>query len=178
MTTRDIFQHRHRRKARVFPASGGQQIRKWLKFSDCRHDVNPVPNLRSSDQGQELVGRQIERMQGEPRDHIGLQGEKAVGTVGSPLDFHPVPVLRNLSLDEILQFAQRPDRTAKRFKRHSVGLPAFEHGRLGIMENVDVTRSPGRSKLVIQRQTAGDITLRIGDSVLCQQTKKLSLERG
>ena len=97
---RGVFEDCARAEAGVLPTRGPRQKSKWLEAPIALDDVNPIPHLQATDEGQELVGCEIERVQDQTKLGVLDERKKTVRAVADPLNEHGLTRASDLALDE------------------------------------------------------------------------------
>ena len=72
-------------ETRILPAGRPRQVAQWLQPLVARDDIDPIARLQATDQREDLVGRQIERMQREAELRMLDERKEAKGVFASLL---------------------------------------------------------------------------------------------
>jgi len=121
--------------------------------------VDPVANLSPSDQGEHLVGRQVEGMQGQAEVGMLDEREESVGAVVGPLDERAPLAVAHDRLHERGALPDDLDRQPGLLQRRAIASPRRRERSEGVMEQVDVARPTGPGQHGVQGSAARDVAL-------------------
>src|SRR6266571_4694418 len=162
---RRVLQYRRGVEARVLAAGGPRQEPQWLDAVVALDDVNPVPNLQAADEGENLVGCQVEGMQGQAQLVVAQEREETICAVPRPLHPDRILVTHHLRFDERWALPHRPHAEAVLLEQAPVGNPARLQRLLGVVEEIDVAGYPGSRHQLVEGHASGDIALAGVDAV-------------
>lgn len=161
-----VLEDRFRAEAGVLTARSPDEIAEVLDPLVACDQVDPVSDLETADERQDLVRREIERMKGQAELVMKHEREKTKSAVSDPLHEDRIGIARNRRLDEGRPLTQDADAVPVCGEKRLVRLPAREKRFVYIGEEIDVTGRPGRADDRVQRGAARDVALALRDSVL------------
>jgi hypothetical protein len=125
----------------------------------ARDQIHPVAHFEPPHHGQQLIRRQIERVERQPEVFVFYERKEPEGTVPSPLQDQRLRSPLHERLDKALTLAKQCDVESLSLEQSPIGRPARRDGLGRIVEQVDVVRDPARFGQRIERGGAGHVAL-------------------
>jgi hypothetical protein len=123
------------------------------------NDVHPIPHLRPANQGEDLVGGQIKRVQCQSEVGMLDEREEAEGAVLHPLQDHSVRAHPHLGFHECRELAKRPHVVAIAQESLTVGRPRSENSVRGVVKQINIVRDAGCRQQFVEGGASGNILL-------------------